>query len=1620
MSKFLARLMTVVMFINAVISMSFNTVFADEGSGFSFEWDKNEVLNDSLTLENRGSKYDNALFWWDFGVNDGLNFDGGKYKLSYNIADNKSVDFTVEKKAAAATVTYNVYDHTKGENIGIDDTVYQVYRTTTGNYVAPTSETIPVGDESFRVNYDDKTGKPTEVSFNIIQNTGFSFKFDNRNIKFKWVSSAGGNDLFYFVTDGLRTGNIYDVSLDLTLSGNTVPDTSKKLEIFTGINTDTFVSAPYANARKGDAANPIDHTIKPRPTQDENPGFEPELVLSFDMPKVWDKATHKYAYPDTKTLGEDKDKTSVIMDLSNDSDRKKIQINIDNIYADDINSVTTIANASGANAEAYVEVDQNRVYVNITNLQSGTIYNPVEISLYKPNNMNFLSDSSNLPLGTVYTYPEFSVISSSVDEFYIKIEPYVGYSGFYTVKQGLTSQTMSQWVEYEDKTGGAASIYLPIDSNAINNKTIFLSVEFEVTPPDNTPGQKTIKTTSQILKYTPDESDVIIGTPKNLEVTDLFIVKEPTTEKKEMLLSLKWDVAYKTILENLIKRTKVNKLDVNYIFNKGDIPYDEKEEQFAKVTLSMSLDDNGELVVTMSDDEGKLEDYSISEKRQVIGGDEYVTTVANATFRLPVSSVEELSEQFLYPRVYFIDTHADYYVGNTHYVSASSLPIDITLNDVVDLELTQPQGLEVVDDTVAQTGFKLRWNSLTGESINSALYNYNKAMLEPLGLSIGEKSLKYNIYISQNKKDLDNLIKYDTDRENTPAEITDIIKVHDYEDKTPDNGLDLSSAVDSNGTALRTALRNGSIVKIENVLQMAEETSQILELKGLDKNQDYYIIAETVMLPFNETENAYKIESLDNSNYCKMVSATTLKDTESPSDSENDPAAPTNFEKEDVKVSSAKLLWDSVHEVADPNSSSKLEYQFVRLLGQRMDEELMKSKISYASVWEQLPANSQKVGWRTDEINTYPYDGNAFSETANDISRFTYDNSDYTTSTLIDNTLSPNRLYFYYIRTVRVVEGEDMAYSVWVPLTLTTTPVQGPYDLEAALNEEYDKEFELAISFKMSDVDMDKIGTDYYLQYAIKKDGEDWSEPINMDSSRLTYTIEADGTIICKYIIKNLDYGSLYQIKVRLYDNNLNDASLYSNVVSHRTNLNQDDYDNNHKINSWVDHYLDLINDIIVKPYWLVEDTNIVTTAIYRPGPFKGVLASTTEGVIDLADGIGGQKKTYYLPGSAIEEAYNANKGFRVKYNDMEVIFGPKSIDPTFNDSIIDIKDKIKTDEIKDYYVKITTDFNVVTYQINGDNPVSPVVNITVETVGSKKDINKWDTEMIAKLFDEALDEEDMEELKEDLDDLISDKEASEEFVKLVKDNISSYMKNFEKTLDKEFDKIARKNYVSLTLNSNIIITCPAPDGSNVKGNKQYVGAWISQDVSDYGSKKAIYTLLPGIYAFTGYTITIPGITDSPNGTVITNLVAKFGLEDYLGKGGAINPNAVLTRTEALGCAARISGAAKTDDPQNYLSSRGVSVVGRNSQANISSQETIYFTMMAYQIRTNTNIDSIQIRNYGLTSSINGIANSYKKAVQAAFETGIYTNSNMNPNGTITVREFLEMLAVLAKKTAIV
>jgi len=1610
MKTTMAKLLSFVFLLNTLLcGVSFQNTFAADA--FNFQWNKESILDNGLNIVDKSNNYEDVFLWWDLGKRNGGNFDKGTYTLSYNIQDGKRVDFVVEKNAASSTVEYKVFDYAKNDYISVADTLFQVYSDTLGSYISPTSDNFPNVSEDYGVVYGTD-GKPSGKSakFNITQSTGFAFKFDNKTVKFQWVKGTD-NDVMYFVTDGVTQGNIFDFNLDLDIDGE--PKYSNALQVFTGINASSFSSTPYANNRK----NEIDHTT--RPYIDDDPGSDPvELELKVDMPKVWDETSKKFVFADPSDVSS-LDKASLILELGNNDDKKKIQVTIDDIYAADINSGVSCSTASGGTATASRN-DNTSVLINIKNLQPGVIYNPVEVSLYKPNNPDFLADSTHIDHGVVYTFPVYTLEALSAEQYYLKIQPFEGYKGYYTVYSGATAGTLSSWAEVEDSKGGTDPIYVPVNINAVNKQTQFFRVDFAFTPPDSTPGTSQRRLTSQILKYTPFESDVVISTPGNFKVLSAEIVPsiEGASTENQLIMDLQWDMAYDNVLKNLVSNNG-GAIDVFYDFNRGNVPYDENELKFSQIKLHITL--NGDVIniePSVVEGDAEIEKFEWDSYEVLIGTTRQTVIRPVVTFRLPTAPKPDNNQIFLYPNVYFLN-FGGHYMDNTTYVTIpDSLYDDVTLDDAVDYDVPQPQNVRVItsgDLAVGKTSFTVDWDTFDIDDRNSSIYQYRVKMLNSRRFDFNDDSIKFNAYITQDKSAFDKLIQLDKDRDSITDTLAGIIKEHDFENKRADSGVDASVLKDSEGNILRDDLRNNNIVKISNIMHAPDLEKQVLPFTGLDKNQSYYVILETVVIPYDTENNVYLPDEEDISSYSEIVTATTLPDEDVPGPESNYPEAPENFDKDEIKLNSVKLFWDRVVDSEEyPNSS--IEYQFIRINGKQMEENIRASRKPYEETWNEVKDDAAIAGWQTNNDSIYRFDGTHFSSTPAEDGAFNYSTSDAVQNVLYDRTLSPNQLYFYYLRSIRVVDGKPVAYSIWVPLSVTTTPVENPYNLKVERNVKHDKEYQAVISFDTPYFDISLLGTEYELQYAIKRDTDLWGEPINMNPENLksNYSENPDGTLHFVYTVSGLDQGQLYFLKVRILNKTLNEASVYSNVVQTRTNVDQVDQDKKEEIEGWIDRYKELLEELLDDPYWILEDTTANTIVYYRPQHFGNVINESAGGVINLAVGEYGAKKVYYIPATAVKQAYDANKGFKVSWKDADVIVGARAVDPSLNQAIRQVLDRIDYNNVEDYFVKLTAYFNPVSYTIEGVEPLSPVINVQVDAVGVDEDILEWDNDRLNDIIEWIADQ--IEEDYDDIVDEIKDSDKDEEMVKYIKDLVEDFNDDvYEEFLD-DLDDIVDRTYATDELESSIIIAYPANQGTNVSARRQVNGVWTGVSVSDYMGKKAVYTKNPGTYVFIGKAVIIPGISEIPNGQIITNIVAKYGLEDFLGKGTALNINAPLTRNAAINCSARIAGAPQTADPIVFFSSKGVNLLVKSKEGNATNQEGVYLAMTAYLTRTNSKLEAIQIRNFAATSGINGMQPIYKKSIQAAFETGIYNNSGMNPSGIMTVKDYLQMLGNMAVK----
>ncbi len=754
-------------------------------------------------------------------------------------------------------------------------------------------------------------------------------------------------------------------------------------------------------------------------------------------------------------------------------------------------------------------------------------------------------------------------------------------------------------------------------------------------------------------------------------------------------------------------------------------------------------------------------------------------------------------------------------------------------------------------------------------------------MLKTIGRELKDNSIKYDFYITQNKELFDELVKYSKD-DDIPQNIKNKITKYENTQGMTADGINVEIK-----DGLLDALRNKGIVQVSSIDQNMIISKQKINFKGLDENETYYVVGRTNVTPYEK--DVMLKEKIDFSKFTKLVTATTKKDGDNPEENEKVPPAPTKYIAKDITLNSVNLIWDRVKdnlpEGQDPKSS--LEYQFIKTRGEQLPDSFLKSKDSYEKTWESLSNVKGKEGLRTNKDKLYEFDKENKQFYAEEASkeRYEYINWEGAEGNILDKTLSPNQIYFYYIRTVRVSNKGDEAYSVWVPLTFTTKNTTGPTNLRVEPKAEYDKKSEVVISFDIPKMDTSLIGTEYDLQYSIKQDLGDWSEDKTMPKDKLSFKDNDDGkTTKVIYKITGLKSGTMYTIRVRMFNKPLDAPSMYSNEVEHRTDSDNTENDYDQDVENWENNFKDLIEDLKSQPYWFSKDTSSNTIVYYRPQYFDKIIATTNNSIIELASGKGGSYKEYYLPASAVISAFDENKGFKISYNGADVIFSAKTINPYDNDVIKKMADEIgsKGGNIEDYFVKLSVDFKNNKYIIDGSDSLSPSALITLSVVGTKDTIATFDQNMLNYVEELLKTKEFSKDVKNKIKNLIKNKTDNKIMVQEIGKIVDSFKSKFGDELGKDLNSLSRKISHIQYLTGDIIFVYTLPADISIAGYKKSQGNWISADVKDYLGKKAIYTKETGEYIFAGKKLVINGAGNLPNGNQITSIVVKYGLDNYV------------------------------------------------------------------------------------------------------------------------------------------
>ncbi len=1643
MIKFTARVLSIIMFITAIATNYSNSMFVQDiyaninDINFNSSFTKALEIgpNDSVPIESTITGNDTVWLDWDMNNFNESTFSTGDFMLSYPIDDGQEVRFSIEKQGDdEAVVTYRLYDTATGNPLPTYSNGYSIYTHKVNRYVT-LNDYISQGYNSSVTNYQvldtDTMGNAIDYpSFIVGTNYGFSFKYNNVDVHFKWNKSDSVNKM-YFYTNQLKKGYIVETDLSVTVGGTTKD--YKKI-ISSGVSEALFTALPYANVDKysGDIIEVDDETDKFPSNDEEDRGID----VTFKSLKAWDESTNTYtATPD---------KVPVTIKFTSLEDNQSFTVSIDDI------SMQSNATLTTTNKEAVLKDYQqigDMISFKVGGLSDGVIYETTidvlpDLSI-ADESLRLSSNSTEIEFGKVYTFPKYEIISQN-NKLYIVSQPFYGYSGEFLLKTSISEKVSSR-----QESDGINQLIFPL---AINSQNMFSEYYrlyfspgkvFEDTASANT--SNTIH--SQKLYYKPITDTSGITIPNNFYIVEYNHIKDDSVSdlsKGFLEITYRWDIGIKEDIDKMF--TSGSSIDVNYELSETLTPDTANIERVADINLHIEKIGE-ELYVTYSGgdegvDENNIANYVVNREQEKLNFKYQQDSATNVyyaettlLFKTAVSDysgVDANEIYFRYPNIYFFTVNPTQLNGEDINISASVFK-SITLNYLKDADLNPPQNISLTDNTYTsindgdekdEISFNINF-SLSGQSMNDYLTSiYSSDKIDKV---LDETKFKsyFNIYISEDESKLTgDFVEYDYNERSDNVENVTYNSSWGDTVYLSDIGSNKGITTDTNIKGIEV-LRNEDILKISNypistetlegVLNTGTSKSYIINLDGLDPNTKYYISLDLVV---EDLEN----DTLDYSDITPINAITTKSQLDTLKPGESVPSAPDFFEIETEKDKTL-IGWTPITPESSDEVAVEIEYELLRLKDIPMENEYLDTRESFNTTWNDYINDSDKVGFRTKDANILTYNNTTFVESDEELYQYS---AGTTPITLTDQTLVPNTIYYYYIRTVKIINDEEL-YSIWEPIAVTTSNVEGPINLEAMFDE-YDEDIDLKsevyLKFDAPIKDLSHLGTIYNIELSMMKDGEEWQSPVVINGNNLIAgnTIDEDGYRTFIYKVNDLEPGTSYTFRVRMTLIEENAYSLYSNSVRIRTETDQDDYDKEDKVDNWEDYVKDALDDILNGNYWEISNTISNKEFVYREEKFDGLLKSVNDGFLLLADSEQNKYNHYYIPVNSLIKANNEKIGFKVKSGDVTVSLSSNAIDTTLNNSLKPLAKDLKDKDFEDYYLDIIVKTENSIDKINGNSISSPIIEVKVVTKAFDTNIKEFESDVYRVLMEEFIDEELSEDIREEIEELLEDEKSNEDIIKALKSEIQDYAEDAMEKVEEIFDdntSAEKYNREIALFDAPIIITNPNSDTeSKPEGYKQVGDVWVKENVTSYGNNNMIIAYTGGVYVFTSTSIIISDIGNIEDATKAHYVLVKYDLYDILKGSNGINASKLVSRYEAYQSVAKILGNISMEG-DTYLKSLGMNISTRNTSSPITEEELVYLMMNIYEYKTNTKINNYQIKNYNNISKISNVSSKYLKSVQVAVDLGIISLDEFSSKEQVTTENFLNTILNIGSKVGI-
>lgn len=979
--------------------------------------------------------------------------------------------------------------------------------------------------------------------------------------------------------------------------------------------------------------------------------------------------------------------------------------------------------------------------------------------------------------------------------------------------------------------------------------------------------------------------------------------------------------------------------------------------------------------------------------------------------------------------------------------SDMSVPVNIVLqvnSDVIpvtdDLKFTTVVGTTDIDQS----------NELAGIISEVNKGDYEDKMLKPIDETLG--AVRYEVYMAEdlaqlkgvmesvkiNESNNDLIVITDGEFDEThPVVFTTNVKV--------DEGFNIGWLRNKGNPTLSTVRKGVYAFYTSDVLKAGDDTTKkgSMYVKGLDSNTTYYFAIRTVF----EIDGAKRF-----SDFSKIVYKSTSTNPVIPKKDEILPPAP-----EDFRISTDVITDDTKTAVRwkQPENIDVSNYTYAYEVVRVADERLTKTQKDTSLTLKDLNAYNLKqfIALRADKPgsfsgyatggSTYPselgiYDsGSMRNINADDLVTLTT----FPTNVfkIEDSGLKPNRIYFYYVRTVQKYYDEELdkekeVYSEWAEITVTTIPIEGIINLrEVTIPSRYnikdfDGYYERIIAF-----DAPKgIGIEYGDGNTTKKLPDDklysisikeYEEQEEYDNDYAKHcTLEAiidNGNEFATYVyrVSKLKSGTKYQIRVAAIDTSIVDddnsfpTSSYSDPIVLRTEFNQDDYDRETKYKEYEKYYNAVLGKINNDSYFVLDNTTSSYTVKFKEDKFQGALAAAKTTTFELPTTDTATSYTYYISNANIKEMMRLKKGISIEHNGIKITIPYNFINDDYNEFYGTLLKNCTSlqSEVEDFYMKLWVGFNTPQNYVEGNKTVSDQVQIAMKFIEQDSLNADLDGQLEQQIDDyiEGNKSNFFVDVKAQLNNKIDDAKMIE-FVEDEEEEIREYI---QKAAANYYSEYEMESYSLKDLYNRIDFKFKTND---------YASKIYTKPTNDLKWTKVSTTNSAG-YA-NGY-ITKLGttvLTSSANTSVIygddktANAYyekSKYDLDNVLIRNGSLKPETDKVSQDLfkdIAFAVMQPDITNPFDLANLKQKLDSTFAFKNDP--LTKEEVLYGIMQIYDEFSTININQVVINNANQAKGIN-FSSYYKQSILAGYQLGLLGLDDIsNPKGYMSVNDMLDIL----------